>query len=240
MKDWCEAHPHADRATFGIMSGLGIVLFFEGAIFDQDGLLFDTEILFERSWKQAGQEFGVEVPDQMTNQCCGCGKGELPGVVSRFFPEIDVPAYIERVLELAAEAQMSSIPVIKPGAREMLARCREFGVKTAVASSSMRHLVDHNLGSTGLDGFFDAIVTGRDVENGKPAPDIFLLAAERLGVDPARCVVFEDAFTGIRAAHAAGCHPVLVPDRVRPTAEMLEVCDCRETLLDALPLIGTV
>ena len=211
--------------------------FYGGAIFDQDGLLFDTEVLFERSWKQAGTEFGVSVPDEMTNRCCGCGKGELSGVVTRFFPEIDIPAYIERVLELAAEAQMSSVPVLKPGVREILRRCRENGVKTAIASSSMRHLVDHNLRVSGLDGFFDAIVTGGDVKRGKPAPDIFLLAASKLGVEPSKCVVFEDAFSGIRAAHAAGCRPILVPDRVKPVLEILEICDCRPSLLEALELI---
>ena len=211
--------------------------FYEGAIFDQDGLLFDTEVLFERSWKQAGTEFGVSVPDEMTNRCCGCGKGGLPSVVSRFFPEIDIPAYIERVLELASEAQMSSVPVLKPGVREILRKCRENGVKTAIASSSMRHLVDHNLRATGLDGFFDAIVTGGDVERGKPAPDIFLLAASKLGVEPSKCVVFEDAFSGIRAAHAAGCRPILVPDRIKPVPEILEICDCRTSLLEALEFV---
>ncbi|MBO5940882.1 MAG: HAD family phosphatase [Kiritimatiellae bacterium] len=209
----------------------------DGAIFDQDGLLFDTEVLFERSWKQAGAEFGVSVPDEMTNRCCGCGKGELPGVVSRFFPEIDIPAYIERVLELAAEAQLASVPVLKSGVMEILRKCRENGVKTAIASSSMRHLVDHNLSTSGLSGFFDAIVTGGDVERGKPAPDIFLLAASKLGVEPSKCVVFEDAFSGIRAAHAAGCRPILIPDRVKPVPEILEICDCRTSLLEALEFV---
>ena len=211
--------------------------FYNGAIFDQDGLLFDTEVLFERSWKQAGMEFGVTVSDEMTNRCCGCGKGELPGVISCFFPDIDISAYIERVLELAAQAQLSTVPVLKPGAREILSRCRENGVKTAIASSSMRHLVDHNLRTSGLESFFDAIVTGGDVVHGKPAPDIFLLAASKLGVEPSKCVVFEDAFSGIRAAHAAGCRPVLVPDRVKPVPEILKICDCRSSLLEALEFV---
>ena len=211
--------------------------FYEGAIFDQDGLLFDTEVLFERSWKQAGREFGVSVPEELANRCCGCGKGELPGVVSLFFPDLDIHSYIERALALAAEAQLASVPVLKPGVREILLKCREDGVKTAIASSSMRHLVDHNLRTSGLEGYFDAIVTGGDVVRGKPAPDIFLLAASKIGVESPKCVVFEDAFSGIRAAHAAGCHPVLVPDRVKPVPEILEICDCRTSLLEALEFV---
>lgn len=209
-----------------------------GAIFDQDGLLFDTEIVFERSWKQTGAELGLDVPDALPHACCGCGRNELPAVISRFFPEADAEDYIERALDRAWAAQMATSPTLKPGVRELLERCRARGVKTAVASSSVRRLVEHNLSASGLAELFDAVVTGEDVKRGKPAPDIFLLAASRLGVAPSRCLVFEDAFTGVRAAHAAGCRPVLVPDRLRPTPDVLAICACRRTLADALDLIA--
>jgi HAD superfamily hydrolase (TIGR01509 family) len=224
-------------ATAAVLGGEAPRGRFEGALFDQDGLLFDTEIVFERSWKQAGLEWGLQVPEAMTQRCSGCGKAELATVVKRFFPEIDVERYVARVLELAAAQQLASRPLLKPGAREILARCRACGVRTAIASSSMRHLVEHNLAETGLTGFFDAIVTGRDVAKGKPAPDIFLVAAEKLGVSPEKCLVFEDAFAGIRAARAAGCYPVLVPDRRQPTPEIAAMCDVRASLLSAMDLI---
>jgi beta-phosphoglucomutase-like phosphatase (HAD superfamily) len=86
----------------------------------------------------------------------------------------------------------------------------------------------------------DAGNTGRDVERGKPAPDIFVLAAERIGISPSDCAVFEDAFTGIRAAHAAGCRPVLIPDRRAPTPEILELCETYSTLSDAIAPVWTV
>lgn len=209
-----------------------------GAIFDQDGLLFDTEILFQQSWKEAAREFGFEATDELTLSLCGCGKQELPGVIARFVQNIDINAYVERALELAAEKQITSVPVKKTGVDEMLRFCRERGIKTAVASSSMRKLVEHNLRFAGLDGYFDEIVTGADVARGKPHPDIFLMAAERLGVPPEKCVVFEDAFTGIRAAKAAGCIPVLIPDRLKPSAEILQICRCCDTLSAALDEIA--
>ncbi len=208
-----------------------------GAIFDQDGLLFDTEIVFERSWKQTGAELGLDVPDALPHACCGCGRNELPAVIRRFFPEVDVADYVERALNRAWAAQMATSPALKPGVRELLERCRARDVKTAVASSSVRRLVEHNLSASGLADLFDAVVTGEDVKRGKPAPDIFLLAASRLGVAPSECLVFEDAFTGIRAAHAAGCRPVLIPDRLQPTTDVLAICACRPTLADALDLI---
>lgn len=210
---------------------------FCGAIFDQDGLLFDTEVLFERAWHEAGAEIGLQVPDALTHGCCGCGVNALPDVIRRFFPDIDILAYVKRALNLAFDAQMATTPVLKPGVREILDKCRRNGLRTAIATSSRRCLVEHNLRSVGLVGAFDAIVTGKDVERGKPAPDIFLLAASRLGLAPSDCLVFEDAFSGIRAAYAAGCHPVMVPDRVQPTAEILSLCDCRSSLLEAQDLV---
>lgn len=206
----------------------------KGAIFDQDGLLFDTEVIFEKCWVKVGEELGLDVSLDFVHRLCGCGKKELSDIISGEFPGVDSDDMVERVHRLAAEAQLAMKPVLKPGVREILSFCRSRGVRTAVASSSMRHLVDHNLAASGLSGLFDAVVTGRDVKNGKPAPDIFLLAAERIGVSPAECVVFEDAFSGIRAAHSAGCRPVLIPDRSAPTAEILSICESYPALSDAI------
>jgi len=208
-----------------------------GAIFDQDGLLFDTEAVFQRCWRQACFDFGVADCEEMRFAFIGCGPALLPEIIRRHYPALDAPAFVAHGMALAKDALMSATPVVKPGVREMLAKCRALGVRTAVASSSTRNLVDHNLAATGLAERFDAIVTGPEVAHGKPAPDIFLLAAERIGVAAADCVVFEDAFSGIRAAHAAGCRPVMIPDRVQPTPEIRAICTSRPTLLDALDLI---
>ena len=206
----------------------------KGAIFDQDGLLFDTEVIFEQSWIKAGEEVGLPVTLELTHRLSGCGKKELAAIISNEFQDVDAEAMVEQAHRLAADTQLAMKPIMKPGVREILGFCRKHGIRTAIASSSMRHLVDHNLEVTGLAEFFDAIVTGRDVVNGKPAPDIFLLAADRIGVPPSECVVFEDAFPGIRAAHAAGCRPVMIPDRARPTPEILDICETYPTLTDAI------
>jgi HAD superfamily hydrolase (TIGR01509 family) len=206
----------------------------KGAIFDQDGLLFDTEVIFEQSWIKAGKEFGLPIDLDLTRRLSGCGRKELASIIGETFPGADSVAVVDLTHRLAAETQLAMKPVVKPGVNEILAFCRSRGIRSAIASSSMRHLVDHNLEVTGLAEFFDAVVTGRDVANGKPSPDIFLLAAERIGILPSQCVVFEDAFTGIRAAHAAGCRPVLIPDRRAPTKEILEISETYPTLSDAI------
>lgn len=205
-----------------------------GAIFDQDGLLFDTEVVFERCWIDGGRKHGLDLSPAFVRRLSGCGRRELADIVARTFPGTDGDAFVESVHLAAADAQLAMTPAVKPGVREILTFCRAQGIRTAVASSSMRRLVDHNLAATGLTGFFDEIVTGRDVENGKPAPDIFLLAARRIGVAAADCVVFEDSVNGIRAAHAAGAAAVMIPDRSDPTPEIRALCTVYPTLLDAL------
>ena len=205
-----------------------------GAIFDQDGLLFDTEAIFQSSWIAAGREMGVEVPQAYTHAVCGLGRGRLPEMVRRYMPALDPETYIVRALAIAFERQMKSVPAFKPGVPEILAFFRGKGVKMAVASSSTRDVVGHNLETSGIREFFDAVVTGEDVVNGKPAPDIFLLAAERLGLPAEDCTVYEDAPSGIRAAHAAGCRPVMIPDRLAPTAGICEICTVRASFLEEL------
>lgn len=205
-----------------------------GAIFDQDGLLFDTEVVFERCWISEGRKLGLEVTKEFVNKMSGCGRKELTIIVAETYPNINAEDYVESVHRAAAEAQLAMTPVIKPGVREILEFCRLNGIKIALASSSMRHCVDHNLTASGFKEFFDAIVTGRDVKNGKPAPDIFLLAAEKIGIPISECAVFEDSFNGIRAAHAAGAKAIMIPDRAQPTPEILKLCKTYPTLNEAL------
>ena len=207
---------------------------FQGAIFDQDGLLFDTESVFQSSWVAAGREMGVAVPEAYTHGVCGLGRGCLPEMVRRYMPSLDPETYIARALAIASERQLSAVPAFRPGVPEILAFFRERGVKMAVAASSTREVVGHNLEASGILPYFDAVVTGEDVVHGKPAPDIFLRAAERLGLPAASCTVYEDALSGIRAAHAAGCRPVMIPDQVQPTPEIRGICTVRTSFLEEL------
>ena len=112
----------------------------------------------------------------------------------------------------------------KPGLHEILDNFAGKGIKMAVASSSDREQVENNLALTGIRHYFQAVVNGAEVEKGKPNPDIFLLAADRLGLPPESCYVFEDSLSGIRAGHAAGCLPVMIPDLVQPPEEIRSLC----------------
>lgn len=193
---------------------------YKGFIFDQDGLLFDTERIYQEAWVEAGRRQGVVIDPAVPRSFCGMGRKLIREIIRERYPELDWELYAKTAVDLAWNKQLSSVPPPKPGLMEMLEFCRANGIKTSVASSAPRHVVEHNLKAAGVIGYFDAITTGDEVENSKPAPDIFLLAATKIGVEPLLCCVFEDAFSGIRGAVAAGMGAVFIPDQSEPTDEI--------------------
>jgi HAD superfamily hydrolase (TIGR01509 family) len=127
---------------------------------------------------------------------------------------------------------------IKEGAYELLDYLQANGIKIGLATSTNAERVNRHLELSDMKKYFDAVVTGDTVPNGKPAPDIFLIAAERMGVAPADCMGVEDSFNGVRAVRAAGMYTVMVPDMIAPTDEILGLCDaCPQTLTDIITII---
>ena len=126
----------------------------------------------------------------------------------------------------------------KPGIHEILKWLKENNFRIAVASSSPRPLIERNLKMTDTFQYIDVCCSGTEVKHGKPAPDLFLHAAEKIGLPAEECYIFEDAYNGIRAAYAAGGKPIMVPDTQEPDDEMKEkahaICT---TLLDALDVL---
>lgn len=206
----------------------------KGAIFDQDGLLFDTESVYQRAWIEAGRRQGVIIDPAVPRRFSGMGRKLIKEIIAAEYPELDWDEYSKTAIELAWNEQLSSTPPQKPGLTEMLEFCRAHNIKTAVASSSRIHIVRHNLTSAGVIDYFDAITTGEEVVNSKPAPDIFLLAASKIGIDPKDCAVFEDAFSGIRGAFAAGMKPILIPDQAEPTDEIRSIASVYPDLKAAI------
>ncbi len=195
----------------------------KGAIFDMDGLLFDTERLYKESWEYMAERFG-QIPDPaFPPAVAGTSGDHMVEVVHKYYPDIDAQRFIARVTERVAELVAIQVPE-KPGMREILEYFHQNGVRMAVASSSREAIVRNNLRQTGVEHYFDAVVSGNEVEHSKPAPDIFLLAAEQIGCQAEDCYVFEDGINGARAGVAAGCTTVMVPDQVPPTEDLLADC----------------
>jgi HAD hydrolase, family IA, variant 3 len=195
----------------------------KGAIFDMDGLLFDTESLYQRAWTMVADDFGVERKPDLGKACSGTTGDLTERIVHEYHPTVDAKAYIRRVVACVHDEMEKNLTVMA-GVHEILAYFREQGVRMATASSSTVAQIEQNLRKSGLRDYFDVVVGGDLVTHGKPAPDIFLLAAERIGILPADCYVFEDGYNGLRGAAAAGCAPVMIPDTMPLTDEMRTLC----------------
>lgn len=186
----------------------------EAVIFDMDGLLVDTETCDFESWRELHEAHGLELalPDycysaglygsweamyEALGERCGRSPDELHAIRDPRFREL-VAARLKPSQELL----------------HLLGWLREHGVKRGIASSSDSDWVAYLVDGLGLRGEFQAIATGHDVAQRKPAPDVYLLAAERLGVAPTRCVALEDSSHGIAAARAAGMRAIAIPNSV--------------------------
>ena len=213
----------------------------EGVIFDMDGLMFDTERLSDKIWLDMGRVYGIDTAEfnQLT-------RGRNQAGVRKIFVElfgacgIDYGELQERCLMRLEEELERHIPV-KPGLSELLETLKERGIPAAVASSTHRKMVLRNLELAGITPYFAAVITGDMVKSGKPAPDIFLAAAKAIGKAPKHCLVLEDSSNGIRAAAAAGCLSVMVPDLDPPTPELARLYTMRaDSLKQVIDLLDTL
>jgi HAD superfamily hydrolase (TIGR01509 family) len=197
-------------------------------IFDMDGLMLDTEPIYKMAWQRAAAECGHPISEELYAELIGRsrvdGEAILADAFGAAFSMEDFRAVCARC-EAAAFAE--NLPVIKPGLEELLALLEARAIPKAVATSTERHIAEQQLGSLGLLARFSVLATGDEVVNGKPAPDLFLLAASRLAIEPLQCLVLEDSEAGVMAAHRAGMHVFCVPDIKRPSAEVAALADGR-------------
>lgn len=186
---------------------------FAGYIFDLDGTLVDTMPLHYRAWNRAMQQAGLK---EELSEDLFYSLGGVPtrGVAKHFADHYGLTIDVEQVfhrkeaLFLELKSEMRLIEAVVAFARSVAGR-----QPMSVASGGPRDIVRHTLELMGLQELFPVVVTPEDVVHGKPAPDLFLLAARRMGVEPRGCLVFEDAEPGIRAAEAAGMKWVRVDSR---------------------------
>ena len=208
-------------------------------IFDVDGTLLDTERIFMDAWREAGARFGYTVTDEALLKTRAVRMAEAIPVFQRCcgadFPYMEVRAERTRIAE---EIIAGSAPeaLWKPGVLQVLQALQDRGHRMAVASSTPQPLTRAHLAHGGLLDFFPVVVTGDMVPNGKPEPDIFLLAAELLGSAPEDCAVVGDTPADVFAGSAAGMDVYLIPDQVpanpETRARSLRVLDSLLQLLE--------
>ncbi len=193
-------------------------------VFDMDGLLFDTEVLYQEAIHLAAAEGGHEVAIDVFNRTVGLpwaqSRALLLSHFGKAFPVDEFQETWVRHFWVIAETRLE----LKPGALQLLDTLDQFRLPRAIATSSSRRTVERHLTAHNLMQRFDVIVGHGDYECGKPAPDPFLKAAERLGVEPHLCLALEDSHNGVRSASSAGMMTIMVPDLLEPTAEIRGLC----------------
>ncbi len=199
----------------------------KGAVFDMDGLMFDSERLVYESWQKLMDENGYEYDLDFFKTTIGLRTDESEKVFRGAYGEdfdytkfkaLSRKMFFDRI-------QREGMP-IKKGLFELLDYLKKENIKTAVATSTSSQSALKSLKSAGVYDYFDELVCGDDVFHGKPHPEIFLTAAQRLGLAPCDCAAFEDSINGIKSAHSAGMITVMVPDYLQPTDEIRPMIDC--------------
>jgi HAD superfamily hydrolase (TIGR01509 family) len=208
----------------------------DAVIFDMDGVLVDTEHLWDEVREALTEEWGGRYTPEAQEAMMGMSSLEWSRYLHETVGLREPPEVINaEVVQRMLARYEADLPVV-PGAVEAVTQIAEQGRRLALASSSNRELIAAVLRQLGLTALFDVTVSSEEVPRGKPAPDVYLEAARRLGVEPAHCAAVEDSASGIRAAHAAGMRVIAYPNRHYPPAE--DALALAEVVLDTAAEIG--
>ncbi len=210
-----------------------------GILFDMDGLVLDSEILYTRFWREAAHSLGYPMTVEQSLGMRSLGKKQgQPYLESLFGPSVDYTTMRNKRIELmeAYVAEHGISP--KPGIFELLDYMEAHGIAAAITSSSPMESIRKHLSAVNLLHRFQKLCSGHDIPNTKPAPDIYLLGAKELGLDPAECLALEDSPTGILSAYRAGCLPVMIPDLDQPGEDTQKLLYAKaDSLADVITLL---
>lgn len=208
-------------------------------IFDLDGTLIDTEKYYRIFWPKALAAFGYHMTDEQALQLRSLGRPFAPALLKAWFgEELDYYAVRQKRKDMMEECLDREGVQRKRGALELVRKLKELGIVTAIATASDLERTEKYLRLTGLEGYFDRLISATQVKEGKPAPDIYTYACEQLGLAPAECLAVEDSPNGVLSAYRAGCRTVMVPDQTEPDEKLKKYLYARvDSLPDILGLI---
>ncbi|MFZ1382805.1 MAG: HAD family phosphatase [Scrofimicrobium sp.] len=211
----------------------------DAVIFDMDGVLVDTEAAHETLGEEYFRSKGLDMPPEVTRTLIGATGEQFWGTFEARNPGVDSSS-VRRDYDEFMDSQLTDYAaIINPGVVELIASIKNAGIRIALATSSGRDNAERVLRQCGLQEFFDVVVCGADVAESKPSPQIFLRAAELLGVEPSSCVVVEDSHNGVRAGKASGAvvlgkedkrffQDISTADRIVTTLSGVSVRDLKE------------
>lgn len=205
----------------------------KGAVFDMDGLMIDTEKLYLKYWKQASADFGYKMEDKHVFAIRSLARKysvpKLKGFFGDDFPTEEVRA--RRTELINAHIEQHGIET-KKGLTELLDFLKANGIRIAVATATQRDRTLLYLEKINVLSYFDAVICGDMVTNGKPEPDIYVTACKQMQLEPVQCTAYEDSPNGIKSAYSAGCHAIMIPDMTPPDDEILPMISAVYRSLD--------
>ena len=200
---------------------------FQGFIFDMDGLVLDTEPTYFAAWQQAVTKMGYQLPSDAFKIVSGFHYKQVEAQLKTWLSQ---DFNLQDFKQLATDFWRKHIReqgiAVKPGVLDLLDYADQRGIPVCLATNSWAVYAKHCLAIAGITQRFPLMVTGDNVEHVKPAPDIFLKAAERMQLDIRQCVIFEDSHTGIVAASASGAYTVYVPSTLPVNPQTAALSDC--------------
>jgi len=240
---WTE---QAARVTFvaGIQSRMSIyvmenITMIKAVIFDMDGLMIDTEKLLMRYWLEAAHQLGYDMRrEHVLGIRSLAAKYAIPKLKAELGEDFDYQKVRSLRMSLMNEHIRKYGVQEKPGLGELLEYLRAHRYKTAVATATDLERTKWYLGSLDRLQYFDKIVCAAMVGNGKPAPDIYLKAADQLETEPCDCMALEDSPNGILSAYRAGMYPVMVPDLSQPDDDTRRLLyRCADNLAEVIDIL---
>lgn len=201
-------------------------ILYKAVVFDMDGVIFDSECAVMQCWKEVASRHNIPDIEKAILACTGTTMVRTREIMLNLYgADFPYDKYARESSVIFHSRYDGGRLPMKPGVKELLTFLKEHDKKIALASSTRQQVVTDELRDAGIIEYFDRIICGDMVSRSKPAPDIFLKACEELNISPSDSYAIEDSYNGIRAAHAGGLHPIMVPDLLPADEEMQSLAE---------------